>query len=73
MNEMEWDGFTTTLYQAGCQPPSQSSIVYKICKAPPSCVATYEARIYYVFGRDHMAHAYMHLGIHEHPVKDGKY
>jgi hypothetical protein len=57
MNEMEWDGFTTTLYHVGCQPPSQSSIVCKICNAPPSCIATCEARIYYVLGRDHMTRA----------------
>jgi hypothetical protein len=30
VNEMEWDGFTTTSFQDGCQPPSQSSIICKI-------------------------------------------
>jgi hypothetical protein len=42
-------------------------------KTPPTCVATYEARIYYVFGGDHMIRACVHLGVHEHPVKDGEY
>jgi hypothetical protein len=52
VNEMEWDGFTPTSFQIGCQPPSQSSIICKMYKTPPACVATYEAKIYYVFSRD---------------------
>jgi hypothetical protein len=73
LNEMEWDGFTTTSFQVGCQPSRQSSIICKICKTPPTCVATCEARIYYVFGRDHMIRACVHLGVYEHPVKNGEY
>jgi hypothetical protein len=73
VNEMEWDGFTTTSFQVGCQPPSQSSIICKICKTPSACVATCEVRIYYVSGRDHMTRASVYLGVHEHPVKNGKY
>jgi hypothetical protein len=73
VNEMEWDGFTTISFQIGCQPPSQSSIICKICKTPPACVVTYQARIYYVSGGDHMTRAYVHLGVHEHPVKNGEY
>jgi hypothetical protein len=57
MNEMEWDGFTITSFQVGCQPSSQSSIICKICKIPPACVAICEAMIYYVFGGDHMNRA----------------
>jgi hypothetical protein len=73
MNEMEWDGFTTTPFQVGCQPPSQSSIICKICKTPPACVAKCQARIYYVSSGDHMTRACVYLGVHEHPVKNGKY
>jgi hypothetical protein len=73
VNEMEWDGFTTTSFQVGCQPPSQSSIICKMYKTPPACVATFEARIYYVFGGDHMTCTCVHLGVHEHLVKDGDY
>jgi hypothetical protein len=40
VNEMEWDGFTTTPFQVGCQPPSHSSIICKICKTPSTCVAS---------------------------------
>jgi hypothetical protein len=28
---------------------------------------------YYVFGGDHMTHVCVHLGVHEHPMKDGEY
>jgi hypothetical protein len=73
VNEMEWDGFTTTSFQVGCQPPSQSSIICKIYKTPPACIATCEAWIYYVSGRDHMTRACVHLGVHKHPVKNGEY
>ena len=73
VNEMEWNGFTTTPFQVGCQPPSHSSIICKICKTPPTCIATCKARIYYVSGGDHMTRACVHLGVHEHPVKSGEY
>jgi hypothetical protein len=73
LNEIEWDGSTSTSFLARCQPPSTSSILCKIYKTPPSCVATRGARIYYVFGRDDMTRACIHLGVHEHPVKDGEY
>jgi hypothetical protein len=73
VNEMEWDGFTTTPFQVGCQPPCQSSIICKIYKTPPACIAICKARIYYVSGGDHMTRACVHLGIHEHPVKNGEY
>jgi hypothetical protein len=73
VNKMEWDGFTTTTFQVGCQPPSQSSIICKMCKTPPTCVATCTARIYDVFGRDHMTRVCVHLRVHEHPMKDGEY
>jgi hypothetical protein len=73
LNETEWDGSTPTPFLTGGQPPSALSILCKICKTPPSCVATCGARIYYVFGRDDITHACIHLRVHEHPVKDGEY
>ena len=73
LNETKWDGSTPTLFLTGCQPPSALSILCKICKTPPSCVATCGARIYYVFSRDDMTHACIHLGVHEHLVKSGEY
>jgi hypothetical protein len=41
--------------------------------SPPPLVAACGARIYYVFGKDFMTHACIHLGVHEHPMKDGEY
>ena len=73
VNEMEWDGFITIPFQIGCLPPNQSSIICKIYKTPPACVATCKARIYYASGRDHMTRACMHLRTHEHPIKNGEY
>jgi hypothetical protein len=73
MNETKWDGSTPTSFLRGYQPLSASSILCKICKTPSSYVATCGARIYYVFGRDDMTCACIHLGVHEHPVKDGEY
>jgi hypothetical protein len=73
LNETEWDESTPISFLVGSQPPSTSSILFKICKSPPSCIATYGARIYYVFGIDDMTCACIHLGAHEHPVKDGEY
>jgi hypothetical protein len=46
LNEIEWDGSNPTIFLVGCQPPSASSILCKICKTPPSYVATCGARIY---------------------------
>ena len=73
LNEIGWDGSTPTLFLARCQPSSLSSILCKICITPPSCVATCGMRIYFVFGRDDMTCTCIHLGIHEHPEKDGEY
>jgi hypothetical protein len=70
---MEWDGFTTTTFQVGCQPPSQSSIICKICKTPLACVVTYEAKIYYDSSGDHMTRTCVHLEVHKHLVKNGEY
>jgi hypothetical protein len=56
----------------GQPTPARSSLVCKICKVPPVCIATCATRIYYVFGTINMTHAYGHLGVHKHPVKVGE-
>jgi hypothetical protein len=48
VNEREWDGFTITTIPVGQPAPAGSSLVCKICKVLPVCVATCAARIYYV-------------------------
>jgi hypothetical protein len=72
VNELEWDGFTLTTIPIGQPPPAGSSLVCKICRTPPICIATCAARIYYVYGAANMTRACVHLGIHEHPVKVGE-
>jgi hypothetical protein len=72
INEREWDGFTVTTIPVGQPAPAGSSLVCKICKVPPVCIATCATRIYYVYGAANMTRACLHLGIHEHPVKVGE-
>jgi hypothetical protein len=67
-NEIEWVGSTPTPFLAGCRPPRASSILCKICKSPPSCITTCGARIYYVFNRDDMTRACIHLRVHNRVV-----
>jgi hypothetical protein len=72
MNELEWDGFTSTPFAVGKPALDESTLVCKICKVPPVCIANCGARIYYVFGLASMTRACLHLGHHNHPVKDGE-
>jgi hypothetical protein len=72
VNEWEWDGFTMTPIPVGQPAPEGSTLVCKICKVPPICVATCAARIYYVYGAGNVTQAYLHLGVYEHPVKVGE-
>ena len=69
VNEWEWDGFTVTTFPVGQPAPAGSTLVCKICKIPPICVATCTARVYYVFGAANMTRACLHLGVHDHPIK----
>jgi hypothetical protein len=72
VNELEWDGFTLTSFVVGEPAPDGSTLVCKICKVPPVCIATCAAKIYYVYGSASMTRACLHLGHHDHPVKDGE-
>lgn len=45
----------------------------KVCKEPPICVATCDAKTYYVSGKCNMTHVCIHLGSHDHPTKVGEY
>ena len=44
-------------------------LVSKICKEPPICKATWDARIFYVYGDDSMQRACIHLKYNRHPFK----
>ena len=69
VHELEWDGFTVTTIPIRQPIPARLSLICEICKVPRVCIATYGAKIYYVFGTANMTSVYVHLGLHEHPVK----
>ena len=50
VNETEFEGSTTLSFLPGFPSPSGSTLVCKICKEPPTCIATCCAVIYYVHG-----------------------
>jgi hypothetical protein len=53
--------------------PSSSLLKWKFCHSPPFCVTGYGGRIYYVVHRFwSMLRAVIHLGVHNHPIVDGK-
>ena len=72
VNELEWDGFTKTKLPVGQPVPIGSSLVCKICKVPPICIATCGVRIYHVLGTTNMTHTCLHLRHHKHHVKVGE-
>ena len=51
--------------------PTFSTLVCKICREPPKCIAPCVAKIFYVHGNDNTQRACIHLGNHCHPVKVG--
>ena len=72
VNSTEWAGVLPTPYEVGCIRPPNSSLVCKICRIPPICLATCGARIFYVYSSDKdTSRAAIHLGRHVHPVSDG--
>jgi hypothetical protein len=73
VNETEWDGVSSFVFDVRYNPPKGSTLVCKCCKVPPSCLATCNAKIYYVLAKDNMTRAYVHFGNHNHPVKIGAY
>ena len=73
VNDWEWDGFTVSTILVGQLALAGLSLIYKIYKVPLVCIATCGARIYYIYGAANMTCAYLHLGVHEHPVKVGEY
>ena len=72
VNEMEWEGVSPSTMHVGDVHPQGSSLVCSICKRPPSCIAMCPAKVYYVLGKQTTTRAFVHLGTHNHPVKDGE-
>ena len=72
VNEMEWEGVSPSIMDVGDAHPQGSTLLCSICKRPPSCIATCPAKVYYVLGKQSSTRAFVHLGTHSHPVKDGE-
>ena len=72
VKEMEWEGVSPSIMDVGDAHPRGSTLVCTICKHPPSCIATCPAKVYYVLGKQSCTRAFVHLGTHCHPVKDGE-
>ena len=72
VNKMEWEGVSPSIMDVGDEHPQGSTLVYSICKRPPSCIATCPAKVYYVLGQQFLTRAFVHLGTHSHLVKDGE-
>jgi hypothetical protein len=71
VNDTEFDGFTTQPFPLSGIVPSGSTLVCRICKQPPKCIALCEAKIFYVHGKNFSQRACIHIGTHQHPVKVG--
>ena len=72
VNEMEWEGISPSIMDVGDAHPQGSTLVCSICKHPPSYIATCLTKVYYVLGKQSSTRAFVHLGTHSHPVKDGE-
>jgi hypothetical protein len=70
-NETEWSSQTNTPFKLGHLPLLDSTLIFKVCEVPPTCVNFCPGRIYYVLGKGDMSRACIHLGMHNHPVSDG--
>jgi len=73
-NEIEWSSYTVFPFTVGDSHPKDSTIVYKVCKIPPSCPSTCDTRIYYSYADNpKMSRAAIHFGEHCHPIAEGMY
>jgi hypothetical protein len=73
VNETEFEGCTLQTFVVGQTPPSDFTLVCKVCKEPPTCIATCGAKIYYVAEKNNHTRACIHIRTHVHPVKVGDY
>jgi hypothetical protein len=71
VNDTEFDGFTKESFPLSGIVPSGSTLVCRICKEPPKCIALCDAKIFYVHGKESSQRACIHIGTHQHPVKVG--
>ena len=73
VNEREFEGYTLQAFVVDQSPPTDSTIVCKVCKESSACIAKCGAKIYYVVGKSNQTRACIHLGTHDHPLKVGDY
>jgi hypothetical protein len=73
VNETEFEGCTLQAFVVDQTPPTESTLVCKVCKEPPAYIFTCGAKIYYVAGKINHTRACIHIGTHDHPVKVGDY
>lgn len=73
VNETEWDGIFDKPFDDGSVPLVASTLVCMVCQVSPTCLAFCLAKINYIFAKDHMTRACMHLGTHKHPMKMDDY
>ncbi len=72
INEVHWEGSMDNSFQLGHVPPTHSIILCRYYKNPPSCVSTFNARIYYVVHKlPIVTRACIHFGSHNHHVSIG--
>jgi hypothetical protein len=71
VNDTEFEGFTKDHFPLSGIVPSGSTLVCRICKQPPKCIALCDAKIFYVHGKESSQRACIHIGTHQHPVKVG--
>ena len=64
VNEMEWEGVSSSIMDVGDAHRQGSTLLCSICKCPPSCIATCPAKVYYVLGKQSSTRAFVHLGTH---------
>ena len=73
VNDTEFDGFTKEPYLLSGIVPSGSTLVCRICKQPPKCIALCDAKNFYIHGKESSQRACIHIGTSHHPVKVGDY
>ena len=71
VNLTEFEGFAADPFTHSGIVPSGSTIVCRIYKEPPKCIALCEAKIFYIHGKESSQRAWIHIDTHQHPVKVG--
>ena len=74
-NELYWEGSSLEIFVPGMDNSQicKCSLVCRVCKMTPSCLALCEASIYYIVSQNpKMTCAAMHFGTHDYLVADGE-